>query len=240
MASLPFMLAGMGTATVDGLLYSVAGSSAHPVDTIYRYDPDEDEWTDDPVGHTPTVLGQHGTWAGDDGFIYVAGGYDNLGGPVDSFWRHSPDADTWTELPPLLGPASYVDLVQVDGTLYLVDGYAGTIHAYVVTIPGDANGDGAVDDLDLTALVTHWQQYGGLAEGDFNGDGFISQLDLTVLATAWPGGPGPDASGTTPGGDVSAVPEPATLSLLALLALSLPKRDGLTLTCKKHRGPAGD
>ena len=79
-------------------------------------------------------------------------------------------------------------------------------------VPGDANGDGVVDDLDLTALATHWQQYGGLAEGDFNGDGFISQLDLTALATAWPA---PGAPG--------AIPEPATLSLLALLALSLPK-----------------
>ena len=82
--------------------------------------------------------------------------------------------------------------------------------------PGDANGDGVVDDLDLTALVAHWEQYGDLADGDFNGDGFISQLDLTVLATAWP-------SGTGAPEDVSAIPEPATLSLLALLALSLPK-----------------
>ena len=80
-------------------------------------------------------------------------------------------------------------------------------------LPGDADGNGVVDDLDLTALASHWQQYGGLADGDFNGDGFISQLDLTVLATAWPSGAG--------GLELSAVPDPATLSLLMPCALAL-------------------
>ena len=61
------------------------------------------------------------------------------------------------------------------------------------------------------AVATHWQQPGGRADGDFNGDGFVDDLDLTVLALEWPGG----------GLDVSAVPEPATLSLLALSGLAL-------------------
>ena len=80
--------------------------------------------------------------------------------------------------------------------------------------PGDANHDGLVDDLDLTALATRWQQSGGLAEGDFTGDGFVDDLDLTVLATAWPAG----------GLGLSAVPEPATLSLLVLGALAVLRR----------------
>ena len=85
-------------------------------------------------------------------------------------------------------------------------------------IPGDANCDGLVDDLDLTALATHWQLAGGRAEGDFTGDGFVGDYDLTVLATAWPSG---DL-------DVSAVPEPATVWLVALVAgraLVYSKRD---------------
>ena len=97
--------------------------------------------------------------------------------------------------------------------------------------PGDANGDGIVDDLDLTALATHWQQAGGWADGDFNDDGFVDDIDLTVLAMAWPAG---DLN-------VSAVPEPTTLSLLVLLALSLPKRLGLASTCvtRTRRNPTG-
>ena len=97
--------------------------------------------------------------------------------------------------------------------------------------PGDANGDGIVDDLDLTALATHWQQAGGWADGDFNDDGFVDDIDLTVLAMAWPAG---DLN-------VSAVPEPTTLSLLVVLALSLPKRLGLASTCvtRTRRDPTG-
>ena len=74
-------------------------------------------------------------------------------------------------------------------------------------IAGDANGDGAVDDLDLTVLATHWQQsvIPCAKNADFTGDGFVDDLDLTVLATAWPNG----------GLDISAVPGPATLLLLS-------------------------
>ena len=74
----------------------------------------------------------------------------------------------------------------------------------------DFNNDGVIDDLDLTILATHWQQAGGHSEGDANDDGFIDDLDLTALATEWPGS---DL-------DVSAVPEPATLSLLAVGGLA--------------------
>ena len=118
----------------------------------------------------------------------------------------------------------------------LVGANDGEVHLYlqVVRIPGDANGDGVVDDLDLTALATHWQQPGGLEDGDFDCSGFVDDLDLTILALAWPGGPGPDVSGTRSGGDVSAVPEPATLSLLALLALSLPKGGALAASRRRR------
>ena len=81
-------------------------------------------------------------------------------------------------------------------------------------MPGDANGDGVVDDLDLATLAVHWEQYGEWVDGDFNRDGFISDSDLALLANAWPSCAG-EAE------DVSGVPEPATATLLLVLALSL-------------------
>ena len=52
--------------------------------------------------------------------------------------------------------------------------------------PGDANNDGKVDVMDLTALATHWRQIGATwADGDFNLDGKVDVMDLTMLANHW-------------------------------------------------------
>lgn len=50
---------------------------------------------------------------------------------------------------------------------------------------GDLNGDGAVNGLDLTALLAAWGSAGGTA--DINGDGVVNGLDLTALLAAWTG-----------------------------------------------------
>ena len=71
--------------------------------------------------------------------------------------------------------------------------------------PGDANEDGVVNVLDLDVLG---RNYGGTnaawGDGDFNRDRIVNLLDLSILGAYY---------GQTGGG---AVPEPATLSLLAL------------------------
>lgn len=53
--------------------------------------------------------------------------------------------------------------------------------------PGDANGDGKVDVLDLGALASNWGKVGGVTwrDGDFNLDGRVDVLDLGILATHW-------------------------------------------------------
>ena len=48
---------------------------------------------------------------------------------------------------------------------------------------GDANGDNAVDLLDLSILASFWGQNN--ADADFNHDGVVDLLDLSILADQW-------------------------------------------------------
>ena len=150
---------------------------------------------------------------------------------MDGFHGASPTADVTITYDG--GHATHIDLAAYSAAeanedllqLHTFSGWASTVYfddvevSVAPRLPGDADGNSVVDDLDLTALAAHWEQYGGWADGDFSRDGFISDRDLTILALAWPAG----------GLDISAVPEPATLSLLAL--------GGLALLRRKHRRP---
>lgn len=91
--------------------------------------------------------------------------------------------------------------------------------------PGDANGDGAVDSLDLAALANHFGQTGrpNWVEGNFNNDLKVDVLDLAVLANSYGWEEGAAASGDSfpTGGSGDTVPEPATLALLCGAAAGL-------------------
>jgi outer membrane protein assembly factor BamB len=61
-----------------------------------------------------------------------------------------------------------------------------------VTIPGDVNGDGVVNILDVGPISTHWLQRApqfiappSLANADVNGDGVINILDVGPISTHW-------------------------------------------------------
>ena len=56
-----------------------------------------------------------------------------------------------------------------------------------VTIPGDVNGDGVVNILDVGVIAEYWLQTvpPGPPNADVNGDGIINILDVGVIAAHW-------------------------------------------------------
>jgi peptidoglycan/xylan/chitin deacetylase (PgdA/CDA1 family) len=52
--------------------------------------------------------------------------------------------------------------------------------------PGDVNGDGLVNALDLSIMLSNWGKTGAThAQGDLSGDGVVNALDLSILLTNW-------------------------------------------------------
>jgi hypothetical protein len=64
---------------------------------------------------------------------------------------------------------------------------------FIVKWPGDANGDGKVDSIDLSVLAHSWYAKVGSsnynAQADFNIDGVVNSIDLSILSHWWYNGP---------------------------------------------------
>ena len=88
-----------------------------------------------------------------------------------------------------------------EGPIYAVE-YGSDYVRVTMTWMGDCNRDGAVDDDDLSLLLANWKFGDRWGEGDLNCDGKVGDDDLSLLLAGWTGS--------------VAIPEPATLSLLAL------------------------
>ncbi len=96
---------------------------------------------------------------------------------------------------------------------------------YDVIQPGDANNDGMVNLADLQILGDNWQASGvSWSSADFTFDGTVNLADLQIVGDNWGYGTATDLSFDQALALVS-IPEPASLSLLALaLPLALRRR----------------
>jgi hypothetical protein len=77
--------------------------------------------------------------------------------------------------------------VPVPGEVDTANNYIANSTRITVTIPGDLNGDGVVNGLDLAILAANWLQNvpPANANADIYGDGVINGLDLAILASNW-------------------------------------------------------
>jgi hypothetical protein len=87
----------------------------------------------------------------------------------------------------------------------LGDTYADVTPATTIPIPGDANLDGVVNQLDFARLYTNFGIGSTWAEGDFDGDGRVTFADFQTLERNF-------------SGSLTPVPEPGMLGL-AFIAL---------------------
>jgi len=127
-----------------------------------------------------------------------------------------------------LGPGEHTIHLLVTDAL----GWRGTDSSLLtIFTTGDANGDGYVDDDDLSLLLSNWTGAGGSggtwATGDFDQDGGVSDDDLSLLLGNWTGPPPPGA----------AVPEPGTLALLTVGGVALIRRRHLR--ARAYQGSTG-
>ncbi|MBN1910328.1 MAG: PEP-CTERM sorting domain-containing protein [Pirellulales bacterium] len=92
------------------------------------------------------------------------------------------------------------------------DYFGGTFKYEVSKKPGDATGDGVVDQYDAQALAANWLKQADALweEGDFNGDGKVDDLDASILAANWDGI-----------SEEVGVPEPGSVALMVGLGLGL-------------------
>lgn len=146
-----------------GRIYAIGGGGlVEHLDTVERFDPCKpdagwvilEEFILGPVSNADQAV------TGADGRIYVAGGW--LPGFTNRVVRFDPESETWQEWVTLNTPRVELALVLgKDGRIFAIGGASSGCPDALASVevldttpcPGDLNGDGVVDHLDLLEVV---------------------------------------------------------------------------------------
>ena len=117
-----------------------------------------------------------------------------------------------------VGPTGPVDEIEGLFSNWFLDAFAEELVLVPIektkrTLPGDLDGSGAVDSIDLAIILNAWTRTVPPADprADSTGDRLVNAFDLALVLNNW-------ARTTAP--SAAALPEPATMSVL-LVGLSL-------------------
>jgi hypothetical protein len=175
--------------------------------------------------------------AGDSGggVFYKRGDQWELTGIIHAMSKHYSNQSAYVLYPNQ--PVNTLMLTSVSGHAmysYLSDlsVYRDQILDTIMPIPGDANLDGNVNDVDASILAANWLIPSDALweDGDFNSDGRVDDSDAAIMAAHWHETAAEGVPPGTPAGDAAAVPEPAALALLAGMAAVLLLRFTLAAT----------
>lgn len=83
-------------------------------------------------------------------------------------------------------------------TVFAATGIFLLIRSFAAPVPGDLNGNGAINNQDLSLLLSNWKKR--TSTGDFDGNGVVNARDLSIFMGYWrkSGTPAPTPSPATP------------------------------------------
>ncbi len=125
---MPVARRSMGVAAnATGQLYVVGGYNGNFLDTLEKYDPSTDTWTEQ--ASLPTPRNELGfAFSSTNGKFYAAGGYNGSGSfsnPLFSeFDEYNPATDTWTVKSSMSTARQGLGLAAANGKLYAIGGFA--------------------------------------------------------------------------------------------------------------------
>ena len=183
-AQMPTRRAHLALATVGERIYAIAGQTPDGTsDAVEVYDPQDDIWTrgtDKPVPATYVLAAAVGT------DVYVPGGCDAAGSPMQVVEVYDTATESWRQVAPLPEPRCAYGLAAVGDKLYLFGGWNGS--RYVATAYGyDVQADSWTEVTSM-GVERGFAAAAALADrvyvvGGYNGERELSTCTLFDPAT---------------------------------------------------------